>query len=103
MIAAIEKQAEASGLSGARMPKTLYAGKGCPVCGGSGYRGRLGIYEVLNVSDDVRKLIIDPSFMIDNLRVLAKKEGMITMFEDGLRKVERGITTVEELLRVIGE
>jgi type IV pilus assembly protein PilB len=103
LIEAITKQVEAVGLSGLSMPKTLYAGKGCTVCGGSGYHGRLGIYEILNISDEVRKLIINPSFLLDDLRTLAKKEGMVTMFQDGLRKVERGITTMEELLRVIGE
>lgn len=103
LIETLNKQALQSGLSEPVAPRTLYAGKGCTVCSGSGYHGRLGIYEILNVSDEVRKLIIDPNFSIDNLRILAKKEGMITMFQDGLRKVERGITTVEELIRVIGE
>ncbi len=100
---AMQRQAQQAGLTAFSMPKTLYSGKGCSVCGGTGYHGRLGIYEVLSISDEVRRLIIDPNFLLDGLRALAKKEGMITMFEDGLRKVERGITTVEELLRVIGE
>ncbi len=103
LIAAMEKQAEQVGTSAFSVPKLLYAGKGCPVCGGTGYRGRLGIFEVLNISDDIRKLIIDPNFLIDDLRALAAKQGMLTMFQDGMRKVERGITTLEELLRVIGE
>ena len=86
-----------------KMPNAVYLGKGCQVCGGSGYRGRIGIYEVLNITEDVRKLIISPDFSLDNLRALAKTQGMLTMFEDGLRKVERGITTIDELLRVIRE
>jgi type II secretory ATPase GspE/PulE/Tfp pilus assembly ATPase PilB-like protein len=86
-----------------KMPKFIYAGKGCAACGGTGYRGRLGIFEVLNVTEKVRELIISPNFSLDNLRALGRQEGMITMFEDGLRKVELGITTIEELLRVIRE
>ncbi|MBI1834040.1 MAG: type II/IV secretion system protein [Candidatus Andersenbacteria bacterium] len=86
-----------------KMPKFIYAGKGCQACGGSGYRGRVGIFEVLDVSEEVRKLIINPDFSLDRLQDLAKREGMVSMFEDGLRKVERGVTTIEELLRVIGE
>lgn len=86
-----------------RLPKLIYRGKGCPACNGSGYRGRMGIYEILNITEEIRKLIIDPNFSLDNLKNLARKEGMISMFEDGLRKVELGMTTVEEVLRVIRE
>jgi len=86
-----------------RPPKFIYAGKGCPACGGSGYRGRLGIFEVLNVSEGIRKSIISPDFSLDLLKKEALKEGMTTMFEDGLKKIEKGLTTVEELLRVIRE
>lgn len=85
------------------IPKTFYKGKGCPACGYTGYLGRMGIFEVLNVSEEVRKLIIDPNFNLDTLRHLARNEGMTSMFEDGLRKVERGETTIDELLRVIRE
>jgi type IV pilus assembly protein PilB len=103
LVEAVKRQAVQAGLSEFNTPKTLYAGKGCSVCGGTGYHGRLGIYEVLSVTDAVRKMIINPNFLIDDLRTLAKQEGMVSMFEDGIRKVERGITTLEELLRVIGE
>jgi type IV pilus assembly protein PilB len=65
--------------------------------------GRVGIFEILNITDELRKLIISPDFSLDSLSKLARKEGMISMFEDGLRKVERGTTTIEELLRVIRE
>lgn len=85
------------------MPKLLFKGKGCAACGDSGFRGRLGIFEILNVSEDLRKAIVDPDFTLDMLSKIAKSHGMITMFEDGLRKAERGLTTVEEILRVIRE
>jgi type IV pilus assembly protein PilB len=99
----VRRQVRDLGIENFKMPDRIYAGKGCSVCGGSGYRGRLGIYEVLNVSEDVRQLIISREFSLDNLRTIARKEGMVTMFEDGLHKVERGATTIEELLRVIRE
>ena len=73
------------------------------MCGGSGYRERIGIFEVLNVTEEIRKAIISPEFSLDALRALAKKQGMITMFEDGIRKVELGLTTIEELFRVMRE
>jgi len=83
--------------------KMIYRGKGCPACGGSGYQGRAGIFEVLNISENIRKIIISPNFSLDLLKKQASAEGNITMFEDGLRKVELGIITVEELLRVLRE
>lgn len=86
-----------------KVPKLFYRGKGCAVCGGSGYKERIGIFEGLNVTESVRKLIISPQFSLDELRTLAQKEGMVTIFEDGLRKIELGVTTIEEVLRVIRE
>lgn len=84
-------------------PKFIYKGKGCPSCGNTGYRGRLGIFEILSVSEEVRKEMVNPEFSLDKMKKVAREQGMISMFEDGLRKVEKGITTVEELLRVIRE
>ncbi len=86
-----------------KIPKFLYRGRGCQSCGNSGYKGRIGIFEVLNVDEEIRKLIIGQDFSLDNLNALARKKGMITMFEDGLQKAATGITTVEEVLRVIRE
>lgn len=104
LIEALTKQVKDLGIADDfKMPKFVYAGKGCHVCGNSGYRGRIGIFEILNITGETRELIISPSFSLDSLELLAKKEGMISMFEDGLRKVERGVTTIEELLRVIRE
>lgn len=84
------------------LPETLYRGKGCNVCGMTGYLGQMGIFEVFPISDVVRALIVqgkDASV----LRKQAIKEGMLTMFEDGLQKVELGATTIEEVLRVARE
>ncbi|MEX0689952.1 MAG: type II secretion system protein GspE, partial [Candidatus Paceibacterota bacterium] len=68
-----------------------------------GYSGRGGIFEVMNVTEKIRDFVASPDFDLEKLRVLAREEGMISMFEDGLKKVERGMTTIDEILRVIRE
>jgi len=77
---------------------TFAKGKGCQDCGGSGCRGRMGIFEVFIIDDDVRKLIYDkvPSSV---LRIRAREMGMRTLREDGIRKVLGGLTTPEEVIR----
>jgi type IV pilus assembly protein PilB len=87
----------------APIPKTFFRGKGCSNCGKTGYRGRMGIFELMHVTEKVRQLIVDPKFTLDELRNLARNEGMKSMFEDGLEKAARGNTTIEEVLRVIRE
>lgn len=77
----------------------LYRGKGCDACGGTGYRGRIGIHEVLEVTPQVEELIVRRASSTD-IGVLAKKQGMATLFEDGFEKVLKGITSLDELLRV---
>jgi len=103
-IETLKKQMAELGLeSSFKPPKFIYKGKGCPSCGGTGYRGRIGIFEILNVSEEVRKEMVSPEFSLDKMKAVARSQGMISMFEDGLRKVEKGMTTVEELLRVVRE
>ena len=85
------------------LPKILYRGKGCSSCGMTGYRGRLGIYELLQITEAVKKIIVQEGFSLEGLRAVARQEGMRTMFEDGLLKVELAQTTLEEILRVIRE
>lgn len=80
----------------------LYKGKGDADCGNSGYRGRIGIFEVLPVTEKVGKLILERASASD-MEKLAREEGMITLKQDGLMKVTEGITTVEEVLRVAQE
>lgn len=77
----------------------FYKGNGCKVCHGTGYSGRVGIFEVLEVTKEVRKLINEKN---DSDVILQKaiEEGMTTMLDDGLNKVIKGITTFEEVLRV---
>ncbi len=77
----------------------LERGRGCATCRDTGYRGRTGIYELFHVTDEAKQVIArEPNAAA--LRELAQKNGMITLREDGWRKVQAGITTVEEVLRV---
>jgi type IV pilus assembly protein PilB len=75
---------------------------GCETCGHSGYKGRMGIYEVLSNSPTVQKLIVMNSTS-DEIQEQAIKDGMITMQFDGFIKALRGQTTIEEILRVTSE
>jgi type IV pilus assembly protein PilB len=77
---------------------TLYKGRGCDQCGGTGYKGRCGFYEVMIMSPALRKAIMAEA-STDDLRDLACSEGMLTLREDGLKKVERGITSMEEVIK----
>ena len=77
----------------------LFHGKGCADCQFTGYRGRLGIYEIFQIDDQVRNLIFEQVSSTE-LRTKARELGMRTLREDGLRKVVAGITTLEEVLRV---
>ncbi len=78
---------------------TFYRGKGCPACNHTGYSGRVGIFEVISVDKNMEDLIVKmPS--TQDIWNLARRQGMRTLFEDGLEKVKSGLTTLEELMRV---
>jgi type IV pilus assembly protein PilB len=74
---------------------------GCVRCGGTGYRGRIGLYEVMVISDEIRRLILKKA-STDEIAPVARAEGMRDLGEDGLDKVRQGITSAAEVLRVIG-
>ena len=78
---------------------TLYKPVGCEQCGGTGYRGRAAIMEFLVMSDPLRRMVLKHADATE-LQAEAQKEGMDTMYEDGLRKAVAGLTTIEEVLRV---
>ncbi|MEJ2033929.1 MAG: GspE/PulE family protein [Deltaproteobacteria bacterium] len=80
---------------------SLKRGKGCQQCRGTGFLGRCGIFEIMPLSDNLRKLVSGASEA--EMRELARKEGMSTLREDAWRKVKAGATTYEEALRVAGE
>jgi len=77
----------------------VYHGKGCKACSQTGFRGRCGIYELLVIDDNIRELILKKS-TAQIIRDQARQKGMTTLREDGWDKVVKGITTVEEILRV---
>ena len=87
---------------GAEDTARLYRARGCAHCGGTGYRGRLSIMELLRVSDRIRELILKHAAAVEIERA-ARAEGMKTMFEDGCIKALRGLTTLEEVVRVSQE
>lgn len=86
-----------------KLPKNFFKGKGCASCGSTGYRGRLGIFEVVDIDDRAKRMIVDPDFNLDKLQAAARESGSRTMFEDGLKKIELALTTIEEVLRVVRE
>ncbi len=79
----------------------LYKGKGCPQCNDTGYKGRLGIFEVFKMSEKISALTISHD-SAQNIEKVAIDEGMVTMMQDGFLKSMEGITTIEEVLRVVG-
>ena len=81
---------------------TLYKSVGCEQCGGTGYRGRAAIMEFLVMSDPLRRMVLKHADD-GELQAAAQKEGMDTMYEDGLRKAVAGLTTIEEVLRVTSQ
>jgi type IV pilus assembly protein PilB len=80
--------------------KEVFRPVGCTACSKTGFRGRLGMYEVMTMSEEVERLVVEraPS---EEIRRSARRDGMITLREDGLEKVRLGITSVEEVLRVV--
>jgi type IV pilus assembly protein PilB len=76
----------------------LYKGKGCGTCNNTGYKGRVGLYEVMEISDELRELIIIGASAME-LRRKAIDLGMITLRESGLYKLREGITTIEEVVK----
>lgn len=80
----------------------FFVGAGCPECDGSGYKGRVGIYEILEVNREIREMInknVSEELIFD----AALKSGMTTLMADGINKISAGITTIEEVVRVTGE
>jgi type IV pilus assembly protein PilB len=75
-----------------------YKGRGCQTCNNTGYKGRVGLYEVMEVTDEIRELILIGASSLE-LRKKAIDDGMITLRESGLHKIRNGITTIEEVVR----
>lgn len=77
----------------------LYRGKGCEACSETGYKGRVGIHELMSITPAVEELIIRRATSAE-ITIAARREGMLMLFEDGFEKAKRGVTSLEELLRV---
>jgi type IV pilus assembly protein PilB len=75
-----------------------FKGKGCSTCNNTGYKGRIGLYEVMEVNDEIRELILIGASSLE-LRKKAIEDGMITLRESGLQKIRAGLTTLEEVVR----
>jgi len=88
---------KAIGMDGQKV--LLYKGEGCRACSNSGYKGRLGIYEILVMNESLRELTIQEA-SADKIRRAAIESGMKTLRKDGIEKVIQGLTTVEEVFRV---
>ncbi|HEX3143170.1 MAG TPA: type IV-A pilus assembly ATPase PilB [Pyrinomonadaceae bacterium] len=75
-----------------------YKGKGCATCNETGYKGRIGLYEVMEITDEIRELILIGASSLE-LRKKAMEDGMVTLRGSGLQKIRNGVTTIEEVLR----
>ncbi len=77
---------------------SFYKGSGCDTCGTTGYKGRAGLYEVMSLSPELRRMILRGASTAD-LQQQAVKEGMLTLRMDGIVKMKRGVTTLEEVVK----
>jgi type IV pilus assembly protein PilB len=93
-----EAYIEAAKLTAENAQLTFYKGRGCDKCGGSGYKGRAGLYEVMAMSTELRRMILHGA-SADELRVRGLEEGMLTLRMDGMKKVAKGVTTLEEVIK----
>jgi len=80
----------------------FYKGTGCDACGGTGYRGRAGLYEVMAMTPALRRMVLTGGSIVE-LREQAVADGMLTLRMDGMKKLERGITTLEEVVKETSE
>ena len=79
---------------------TLFRAVGCTSCGKTGYKGRMAVHEVMTVTEDIERLVAERS-SAEEIGKIARAQGMLTLREDGMEKVRQGLTSIEEILRVI--
>jgi general secretion pathway protein E len=84
-------------------PKLVYVAKGCEACGNTGYRGRTGIFDILEMDNTIKANISSGAFSVVTLKNLADKRGASTLRKEGMKKVLAGITTLDEVKRVTTE
>lgn len=98
---ATDDERELMGVTDPNEPLTLFKGEGCPTCDGSGYIGRLALYEILNMTREVQELI-ETKASTNAIQDMAASQGMKTLGMDAREKIRAGLTTVEEAIRVLG-
>jgi type IV pilus assembly protein PilB len=81
-------------------PPLLYRAVGCSACGHTGYKGRMAVHEVMTVTEEIERLVVE-SASSEEMKKVAREQGMLTLREDGLEKVRAGQTSIEEILRVV--
>jgi type IV pilus assembly protein PilB len=89
-----------AGYAADNLPEFVYRPVGCKKCGGTGYRGRIGVHEVLLMSEEISKLCVENA-TAEEIKQVAIQQGMLTLRQDGLEKVRMGQTSIEEVVRVI--
>ena len=89
-----------AGFAADNLPEIVYRAGGCKKCGSTGYRGRLGVHEVLLMSEEISRLTVEEA-TAEEIKQVAVEQGMLTLRQDGLEKVRMGQTSIEEIVRVI--
>jgi type IV pilus assembly protein PilB len=89
-----------AGYTEQNLPDTLWRPKGCKKCGGTGYRGRMGVHEVMLMSEEISRLCVEGA-TAEELKRVAVEQGMLPLRLDGLEKARMGQTSIEEITRVI--
>lgn len=79
---------------------TVFQAKGCDLCNQTGYKGRKGLYEIFKMTSHLREMTVDPKTSLEDIRAVARADGMKTLFEEGAVAVLSGLTSVEEMMRV---
>jgi type IV pilus assembly protein PilB len=89
-----------AGYTADNLPDSMYRPVGCKKCGNTGYRGRVGVHEVLMMSEEISRLCVENA-TAEEIKSVAVQQGMLTLRQDGLEKVRSGLTSIEEVVRVI--
>ena len=85
---------------GLETPKEVYSPEGCGSCANTGYRGRLALHEILLVDEEIQRLAVERR-PADEIKAAALAAGMTTLWQDGIEKVATGVTSLEEIMRVV--
>ena len=89
-----------AGYTADNLPESVFRPVGCKKCGGTGYRGRIGVHEVLMMTEEISRLCVENA-TAEEIKAVAVDQGMLTLRQDGLEKVRAGLTSIEEVVRVI--